>query len=158
MIRPKPDKLLKTRISSPRGRASRDTGFPSRVRKLIDHRDSDDGRLLPYVRAQCCGLVIRKEDGSRQHRIARGSGGSRNPVISSVINGVWMCGSATSRGHHAVAESRDETMYDRGFWRKQAEVDELPLIPVIRWDGCAYWPTFDGRWLPEAPAGGGPHG
>lgn len=138
----------------PPPRRVRETGFPPAVRKLIDFRDSDNGLLLPYVRCQSCGRVDLPERMSIQHRIARHMGGTSNPLISSVINGVRMCGTATSPGGcHAAAEARNAILYNRGFWRAQHEIDTLPLIPVVRFNRHAYWPTEDGRWLLEAPAG-----
>lgn len=143
------------KLSPPPQKRTRETGFPAAVRKLIDWRDSDYGQLPEgFVRCQAHGQVIRKEQGSRQHRIARHMGGTRNPVINSVINGLWVCGSATTPGScHRACEDRNAILYDRGFWRPQSDIGSLPLIPVVRWDRRAAWPTADGRWLLEAPAG-----
>lgn len=148
------DKSTPDENMPPRRKPVRDTGFPPAVRKLIDWRDSDQGLLLPYVRCQACGRVIRTEDGSRQHRIARHMGGTRDPRLSAIANGVWMCGNpAVPRSCNAAAEARDPALYKRGFWRWQYEVKDLPLIPVVRFNQHAYWPTLDGRWVLEAPAG-----
>ncbi len=144
--------------SPPRRTPNRDTGFPAPVRKLIDWRDSDYGQLPPgYVRCQACGRVVRKGDAMaavRQHRIARHAGGTRDPRVSALFNGVWMCGNAVlPKTCNGRAEARDPEMYDRGFWREQEEINDLPFIPLIRWDGKAAWPTSDGGYIFEAPAG-----
>lgn len=128
----------------------RDTGFPAAVRTLIDWRDSDMGALLPAVRCQCCGRVIRREDGSRQHRVARGAGGTRNPAVSSPVNGVWLCGSGVT-GCHGAAEQRLPDMRERGLWLRQSDLKNLHLIPVRRWDGRDAWPTADGGWSLQPP-------
>lgn len=133
----------------PRRKPVRQTGFPPPVRKLIDHRDSDHGSLpAGFIRCQACGRVLPSDETEIQHRVARHMGGTRNPAISSVINGIRLC-----RMCHRAAEGRNVILYDRGFWRPQSDIGHLELIPVVRWDRRAYYPTTDGRWLLEAPAG-----
>lgn len=124
----------------------RDTGFPAAVRTLIDWRDSDMGALWPHRRCQACGQVFRTGQCDRQHRIARGSGGSRSPLVNGPVNGVTLC-----RLCHALAEARSPAMYERGFWLRQSDLPRLHLIPVRRWDGRDAWPTADGGWSLEPP-------
>lgn len=69
---------------------------------------------------QECGAVATEV----QHRVARGAGGTSDPVVAfSPANGVGLCGDS-----HRLAESRDQEMHDRGFWLRQ---DEDPAgVPV----------------------------
>lgn len=123
----------------------RDTGPSQKVRQIVLERDQ----------YQCCACG--KPAGmpgtwwSIQHRVARGVGGGNG-----LENLVTLCGSATSAGCHRLCEDRDAEMHARGYWLRSGE-DPL-LVPVMLFSehgsGVTAWPTADGRWITEAPAGG----
>jgi 5-methylcytosine-specific restriction protein A len=77
----------------------------------------------------CCGNSIWGCEFSRQHRVARGMGGTADPAINRPSNLITLCGSATSQGGcHLACEQRDPRLYDLGFWRKNGE--DPAVIPV----------------------------
>jgi hypothetical protein len=119
------------------------TGLDRSTKELIDVRDEGV--------CACCGAVL-GEWFSRQHRVARGQGGSSDPVINSPANAVSLCGSATSVGCHLAAESRAQIMYDAGFWLHPGEDPRaVPLRHYVHG-----WVLLDmaGGWSPvPAPAG-----
>lgn len=82
-------------------------------------------------RCEHCGIGINGPIGfSRQHRVARGMGGTRAAWINRPSNLLVMCGSATT-GCHQLAESRDPAMH--GWWLHR---HENPLtVPVTLHDG-----------------------
>jgi hypothetical protein len=84
-----------------------------------------------------------------QHRVARGMGGTADPVIAfGLVNLVSMC-----RPCHRVAESRDMGMYEMGYWRWQGE--NPALVPVMIFSehgsGMTVWLTPDGAYSTRAP-------
>jgi hypothetical protein len=90
---------------------------------------------------------------SRQHRVARQSGGRRPGIYSTPVNGVTLCGSATSPGGcHLRAESRtDSDLTARGFVITANQAPDILLAallstPLVLWDGRAVYPTLDGKW------------
>jgi 5-methylcytosine-specific restriction protein A len=86
------------------------------------------------ARCECCGCFLGRREGQVQHRLARGSGGSGNPVVASLANAALLCGTAQTLCH-GDAESRDPArdMEATGF--------------VIR-HGAG--PAFDPRYVPIA--------
>ena len=77
------------------------------VKKLVDERD---GTTCQACGAHCPVVF------SRQHRIARGAGGSKRPEVNGPANRVRLCGSATTPGScHLACETRDPDMARRGY-------------------------------------------
>lgn len=104
-------------------------------------------------RCACCGTPVRGREYSRQHRVARGSGGTRRLVINSPANLVLLCGSATTPDRcHARAEQRDPDMYAAGFWLHAVE-DPL-TVPVRHAVHGLILLNMAGGWTP-APAKAG---
>lgn len=78
---------------------------------------------------------------SRQHRLARGSGGSSDPVIASAANKVTLCGSATTGCHGWVELYR---LASRPFGWSLLRGDD-PLTHPVLWFG---------RWVLLDESGG----
>lgn len=136
---------LGPRTAPPRTR--RDTGFSAAVKLAVRTRagDGDPEQAL----AECCGIWLGRYGGEIQHIIARGSGGTSRPGISSIRNAALMC-----RPDHALAENRDPELYERGFWRCNAEeVGAAPLMLHGRDGGFTRWLTEDGGYGTTPPEG-----
>jgi hypothetical protein len=130
--------------SAKRPPARKNTGPSRKIRNLVLARDN----------WQCVGCGKPVGGGftwwSMQHRKARGVGGDNSPC-----NLIVLCGSATSPGCHRLCEDRDREMHERGLWLRS---DEDPAaVPVMiaseHGSGVTAWPTEDGRYVFEAPAG-----
>jgi hypothetical protein len=111
--------------------------------------------------AQCeaCGVWLGTHLGEIQHRLARGSGGSSDPVVSSIVNAVLLCGSgALKTGCHGKCEKRYEDMHTEGFWLKHSEEEHPAWTPILLHSsggsGGTYWLTADGSYSPYPPVGG----
>lgn len=73
------------------------------------------------------------------HRIPRSAGGTRNPLVSSVSNGIVLCGSGTT-GCHAWVESHRDASKEHG-WIIPAVWGKDPAL-------VACWYPLEGRsWL-----------
>lgn len=97
-------------------------GFNIRVRNAIWLRDNGS-----CVR---CGVSLAGTRGSYQHRRARGMGGSSDPLTGSVVNGVLMCGHATSPdGCHHWAESHPSEALQYGYRVPQG--GDPALFPIL---------------------------
>jgi hypothetical protein len=105
--------------------------------------------------AQCeaCGIWLGKYEGQIQHIVARGMGGTSNPVLSTAANGALLCGTPQS-GDHGLAESRDPEMGARGFWLPQGSDPRLEpmMLHSAHGSGVLVWRSEDGRYLLEPPA------
>lgn len=97
------------------------TGPDRSVRELVDERDD--------WTCASCGNSVWGRPFSRQHRVARGMGGTSDPARNRPSNIVVLCGSATSPGGcHLACEKREAFMYELGFWRWQHE--DPAKVPV----------------------------
>jgi hypothetical protein len=104
--------------------------FSERARAAI--YEIDGGRCVG------CG----RTDLNAQHRRGRGMGGTRNPVIAQVTNGIPLCGSGTT-GCHSWAEHHPKWARLLG-WRLDGESAEEPFWTRFGWkrwvieedDGC----------------------
>ena len=99
----------------PSRRSSHSAGeFSPAVRLLVRARagsgDPDEARC------EACGAWLGRSAGEVQHRLARGIGGSKNPVIRCAANAVLLCGSALLRtGCHGECEKRNRALLIKGF-------------------------------------------
>ena len=94
------------------------------VVKLVDARDG--------VTCQRCGRSC-PDVFSRQHRIARGAGGSKRPEVTGPANRVRLCGTATSPGGcHLEVEKRLRRDSDErdGFWISQHTGVDPQTVPI----------------------------
>jgi hypothetical protein len=125
----------------------RDTGPSRKVRKLVLERDD-------YC-CVCCGKSVIGQVYSLQHRDARGSGGTSDPMANSPVNLVTMLGDGLT-GCHGRVELREDPADGRKGYRLDAGQDPA-LTPVWRVNefgvGRWAWPAHDGTWIYEAPAG-----
>lgn len=102
------------RTSKEKRAGRRDTGPSLHVKAIVDERDD--------WHCACCGTSVWGRPYSRQHRVARGMGGTSDPRLSAPSNIVLLCGSATSPGGcHLLCEQRDERMHELGFWLKNSQ-------------------------------------
>lgn len=73
-----------------------------------------------------------------QHRVARGMGGTADPLVAfGLANGVSLCAAS-----HRLAEARDEGLHDRGFWLWQTE---NPAAVPVKVPGP--FGSFQSLWL-----------
>ena len=112
------------------------------VRKRAGNGDPDQARC------ECCGIWLGRYGGQVQHVVARGMGGTSNPVLKTAANGALLHGTAQS-GDHGLAESRDPEMRRKGFWLPQGT--DPRTVPMILWTGAEVWRSEDGRYHPEGP-------
>ena len=127
--------------------AARDTGPSRAVRELVLDRD---GRACV-----ACGVSVRGIPYSLQHRRARGSGGTSDPLANSPVNLVTLCGSATTPGScHLKCEQRDQEMNARGYWLRQWEDPATAGVMVFSegGSGATKFAHDDGTWRDEPQA------
>ena len=128
------------------------TGFSPRVRLLVRTRAGGGDRVLACC--ESCGVFLGERGGQLQHRVARGSGGCKDPVIGSAANAALLCGTPLTFCHGA-AESRDPKyrMEARGFVIRHGKGPEFDprYVPVILFGGVERWLSEDGRYLHESP-------
>lgn len=109
------------RTSREKRTGRRDTGPDRSVRDLVDERDD--------WTCACCGESVYGRPFSRQHRVARGMGGTSDPRLNRPSNIVLLCGSATSPGGcHLACEERNERLRELGFWLKRGQ--DPAAVPV----------------------------
>jgi 5-methylcytosine-specific restriction enzyme A len=99
----------------------RQTGPSAAVRSLVIERDQRA--------CASCGKPIGSGQWSMQHRLARGAGGSSNPLINAPSNLIVLCGSAnTPHSCHLAAESRGAESHGNGFWLHHGQ--DPATVPV----------------------------
>jgi hypothetical protein len=127
-----------------------ETGFSRKVKLQVRTRagngDPDEARC------ECCGIGLGRYGGQVQHIVARGMGGTSDPVLGTAANGALLCGTAQS-GDHGLAESRDQEMRAKGFWLPQGtDPRAVPMMLASEHgSGVLVWRTEDGRYSFEAP-------
>lgn len=135
-----PRRAAEIQAGTVKGAATRpDTGFSGKVKLAV--RTRAGGGDPDRARAECCGIHLGRYGGQVQHVVARGMGGTSNPVLSTAANAALMCGTAQS-GHHGLAESRDPEMRRKGFWLPQGT--DPRMVPMILWSGRKVWRAEDG--------------
>ena len=96
-------------------------------------------------------MYLGQYGGQMQHRVARGAGGSRNPLLGSPSNAVLLCGTPAT-GCHGRCEARNAEMHAYGFWLWQYE---SPLVvPVMLHGRTLKWLGQDGEYSDEPPRDG----
>ena len=130
------------------------TGFSPRVRKLVRTRAGNGDAHLACCEA--CGTWLGEHGGQMQHRVSRGAGGSKDPVIGSAANAALLCGTS-SNGCHGDCEARHteraKEMRRRGFWIEHGTTLEFDprYVRVTLFGGVKRWLSEDGRYLEDAP-------
>lgn len=141
-------KSAAARQQQPQRRTQRDTGF-SRAVKLQIRTRAGQGDPDNAV-CECCGTYLGRYGGQVQHIVARGMGGTSNPVLGTAANGGLLCGTAQS-GDHGLAESRDPGMRRKGFWLPQGT--DPRRVPMTLWSGAEVWrPEHGTDYLFEQPS------
>lgn len=124
------------------------TGFSPRVRRLV--RTRAGGGDAHDACCEACGIWLGEHGGQVQHIVARGMGGCKLPVIGSPANGAALCGLTARDGCHGLAERRDRTMRERGFWLPQGT--DPRLMPMTLFGGVVVWRSeTEPRYLYEPP-------
>lgn len=128
----------------------RDTGFTQRVKLAVRQRAGNGDAYR--ARCEACGCWLGRYGGEVQHRLARGMGGSSDPVVSSAANAALLCGSAAARsGCHGLAESRDPGMGRAGWWLEHGTGTDPAAVPVLLHMRRRTWLTTDGGYSATAP-------
>jgi hypothetical protein len=127
-------------------KASRDTGPSKRTRKLVLERDG-------YC-CVCCGKSVIDQVYSLQHRDARGSGGTSDPMANSPVNLVTMLGDGITGCHGRVELRKDPADGPKGYRLETGQDPALTPVWRVNEFGLARWawPTSKGTWIYEAPA------
>lgn len=140
-----------TRAASTSSGTTTDTGF-SRAVKLACRTRAGSGDP-DEARCEACAIWLGRYGGQVQHRLARRSGGSSDPEVSSLPNAALLCGTPFT-GDHGRAESRDREMGPdgAGFWLRSGQhpADEPILLAGID-GGIRVWLTAKGDYSTEAP-------
>lgn len=124
-----------------RKKTSRRTGFSPAVKRAVRVRagNGDPGAAC----CEACAVHLGEHGGEVQHRVARGMGGTSNPVLDSIVNAALLCGAAALRtGCHARAEARNADMHERGFWLRRGE--DPAAVPIKTASPLGFWVTV---WL-----------
>ena len=134
----------------PQRRSRRDTGFSPAVK--IQVRTRAGNGCADDARCECCGCFLGRYGGQVQHLVARGMGGTSNPVLKTAANAALLCGTAQS-GDHGLAESRDREMGAKGFWLPQGtDPRAVPMMLASEHgSGVSVWRSEDGHYLFEEP-------
>ena len=122
------------------------TGFSRPVKLQVRTRAGNGNPDMALCEA--CGLWLGRRHGECQHLVARGMGGTSNPLLSTTANAALLC-----RDCHRIAESRDREMGARGFWLPQGtDPRTVPMMLASEHgSGLLVWRSEDGRYLTEAP-------
>lgn len=131
---------LKRAATMPAKARAKGTGPDRTTRELVLERDD--------YSCFCCGLPLLGEPFSLQHRVARGMGGSSDPLINSPANLILLWGSAVTNCHARV-ENRYAADRIAGYWLRS---DQVPAeTPVLHW---RYGPVLLGHDGSITPIGG----
>ena len=138
-------------VLPPRPRA---TGFSARVKLAVRARAG--GGEPDDAACEACRRWLGRYGGQVQHIVARGAGGTSNPVLATVVNAALLCGTPQDKKTcHGLAEARDPGMRAKGFWLPRGTDPRLePMTLASRYGpGVLAWRSEDGEYLFEAPAG-----
>ena len=108
---------------------------------------------IEEARCEAGGEWLGRYGGDIQHRLARGTGGSKDPLVNSIVNAANLCGTPFT-GDHGLAESRDARMHEEGFW---LEHGQDPAAEPILWhapgggSGVRKWLTPEGGYSDTEP-------
>ena len=131
------------------------TGFSSRVRRLVRTRAGSG--WAGDACCEACGIRLGEHGGQVQHRVARGAGGSKDPVVASAANAALLCGTAFT-GCHGACEARHtpraKEMEKRGFVIRHGKGREFDprFVKVVLFGGVEVWLSeTEPRYLYEQP-------
>lgn len=132
--------------------ASRQTGFPRPVKLAVRTRAGNGD--IGAASCESCGAWLGRYGGQVQHIVARGMGGTSDPVLSTAVNAALLCGTPVDKSTcHGLAESRDREMGARGFWLPQGSDPRLEpmMLHSPHGSGVLVWRSEDGRYLADGP-------
>ena len=100
------------------------------------------------ARCEHCGAFLGESSGEFQHIVARGMGGSRNPLLGTAANAVLLCPFS-----HRKAESRSREMRELGFWAPQGtDPRTIPMMLSSQYgSGRLVWRSPTGEYLLKPP-------
>ena len=131
------------------------TGFSPRVRKLVRTR-AGSGDLF-VATCEACGIFLGERGGQVQHRVSRGRGGCKDPVINGLANAALLCGTSYT-GCHGDCEARHtpeaKKMEARGFVIRHGKGPEFDprYVPLTLLGGVEVWLSeTEPRYLYERP-------
>jgi hypothetical protein len=130
----------------------RDTGFSRSVKLAVRTRAGNGD--IDAAMCERCGIWLGRYGGQVQHVVARGMGGTSNPVLATAADGALLCGTPDDKSTcHGLAESRDPEVRDQGFWLPQGSDPRLEpmMLHSAHGSGLTVWRSEDGRYLFEAP-------
>jgi hypothetical protein len=139
--------LERTPFESP----PKDTGPTKTVTDMVKDRAREAFGETPAGRPYCevCSL---NPGYQRQHRIARGMGGTDNPAVNRASNILWVCGAFGSwSGCHHMIEHRERARAFVEGWALPFGTDPLQH-KVLLADG-EWLLTDDGGRIPHIPKG-----
>lgn len=130
------------RRSAPR----RETGFSRAVKLQIRTRAGNGDPT--QARCEATGVFLGEHGGEIQHIVARGMGGTSDPVKNSAANGCLLSPEA-----HRIAESRDPHMRAMGFWLPQGTDPRMEpmMLHGAGGGGCLVWRSMTGEYLFAPP-------
>jgi 5-methylcytosine-specific restriction protein A len=120
-------------------RGRNDAGFSPSVKLSV--RTRAGGGDPAQARCEATGVWLGRHGGEIQHRVARGMGGTSDPVKNSLVNAVLL-----SKDAHRLAESRDRGMNEEGFWLRNGQDPALTpiLLHSAHGSGVTVWLAGDG--------------
>ena len=132
-------------------------GFSPRVRKLV--RTRAGGGYAEQACCESCGIWLGEHAGQVQHRVARGMGGSKDPVVNGLAGAALLCGTSYT-GCHGDCEARHtpeaKTMEARGFVIRHGKGPEFDprFVPLVLLGDVVVWLSeTEPRYLYEPPEG-----
>lgn len=127
-------------------RRARETGFSRKVKLQIRARAGNGDPS--QARCEAHGDFLGLHGGECQHIVARGMGGTSDPIKNTAANGALLC-----RPAHMLAEARDRDMLGMGFWLPQGTDPRLEpmMLHGAGGGGCLVWRSEDGAYLLAPP-------
>jgi hypothetical protein len=128
------------------------TGFSAKVRLQTRTRAGNGDPFQALC--ECCGTWLGLHGGQIQHRLARGMGGSRNPLVKSVVNAALLCGTTFTLCHgNAESRNREHGMEAKGFVIRSGNGPEHDprFVPVTLFTGRKVRFGDDGQYHDEPP-------
>jgi len=119
------------------------SGFTPKVKLQI--RTRAGGGDPAQARCEATGVFLGEHGGEYQHIVARGMGGTSDPVKNSAANGCLLSPEA-----HRIAEARDPHMREMGFWLPQG-TDPRAEPMMLHGTGPLVWRSEDGEYLFAPP-------
>lgn len=131
------------------------TGFSAAVKLKVRQRAGNG--LAEDARCEACGIWLGRYGGQVHHRDNRGMGGSKDPVINSIVNAALLCGNPVDLSTcHGKCTASDRRMNAEGWWLKEGQdpAQTSVLLHSPGGSGLEVWLTADGYYGYVPPDGG----